>query len=99
LATRVASERTSDVNRRDVSLHSDVLPSFGAFLSAVAHEANGHPDADRLLIQAAAGLNEQVPSEAGYLVPLEWASEMWDRVRDRGALFRLCDRQPVSGAG
>lgn len=70
--------------------------SFQQFVAAVVGAENG--DADKRLKAAAAALgqNETTGSLGGFLVPEQFAVELWSRVYATGRILARCDRQPVS---
>lgn len=79
--------------------YRETFSSLGEFLVTVANAAtsDGRPD-PRLEFSAVAGLNESVPSEGGFLVPGDYAQELWASVYETGAILSRCGRQPVSHA-
>lgn len=75
--------------------------NFGEFLRAVAaaDTSTGRMD-DRLRNQtlAAAGSNESVGSEGGFMVGTDMSADIISRVYDSGALASRCKRIPISSA-
>jgi HK97 family phage major capsid protein len=63
--------------------------SMGEFLMAVAGEAQGRRDT-RLWETRASGLNENVSSEGGFLVPQEYVAELIQRTYERSVLASRC---------
>lgn len=45
---------------------------------------------------AATGLGENIPSEGGFAVPVQFASDLWQSVYDTGVILSLCTPQPVT---
>ena len=60
--------------------------------------AHGAPYRDpRLELSATAtGQGEVFASEGGFLVPVDFAADLWNTVYDTGSILRLCSRQPVT---
>lgn len=71
--------------------------SFHQFISAVLASDTGG-DFDPRLTQntAALGQNEISGPAGGYLVPVQFAREIWTRVYSTGRILARCDRQPIS---
>ena len=53
----------------------------------------------RLLQTRSTGLNELVPSEGGFLVPLDFSSQIIAKAYEQGQILQRVDRIPVSGNG
>lgn len=72
--------------------------SLGEQLIAVAKFAlSDGRDVDRRLFEVRAlGLNEAVPSEAGFLVQTDFAGELYKRTYETGSLAQLCRDIPIS---
>ena len=71
--------------------------NFRAFISAVvAAENTGDPDIRLKFSAAASGLNEGSGPSGGYLVPTQFAQELWMRVYSTGRILARCDRQPLT---
>lgn len=88
------------VNARDYRIvqNEDLFPSFGDQLIAVMHHArDGYTD-PRLLMRAASGLNESVPSEGGWLVQQEFVNTILEKVYGVGEIAKRVTRTPI-GAG
>ena len=70
---------------------------MGEFLKAVAMaDHHGGRDRDpRLEFQAASGMNEQVPSEGGYLVQEDVAGVLQERATAEATLAPRCRRVPI----
>lgn len=68
------------------------------FWSAVVRAGiDGFPSADRRLeFSAATGLGATFPSEGGFLIQQEWASDLWNAVYSTGQALGRCTRQPIS---
>ena len=82
-----------------VKTYRDEFESHGHFLVAVAQAGiDGYSHADpRLEFSAiATGLGEGVPSEGGFLVGHEMATDLWQKVYDTGQILARCDKQPVT---
>lgn len=75
--------------------------NFGEQLRAVvqATRTNGRSVDPRLMQAAAAGANESVPSDGGFLVQADFATEIWTRAHDMGQLLSRVRRTPVNGNG
>ena len=75
--------------------------SFGEFAGAVkAATSSGFRQVDSRLnhIQAATGMSSNIPSDGGFLVQSDFASEIMGKVHETGALFNLCRKIPISNA-
>lgn len=70
--------------------------SFGAQLTAVMNAARPGGKVDARLYNAA-GLNETVPSEGGFLVQQDFSTELLQDVFQTGILASRCRRIPISG--
>jgi HK97 family phage major capsid protein len=81
--------------RADVQEQFD---NFDSFLAAVVQygASNGMAHDRRLVWASASGANESFPSEGGFLVPSDFAIELWERAYNTGILLSLCDRQPIT---
>ena len=84
--------------RRD-TYHAE-FEDFPSFLAAVMDAGiNGpHHNADpRLEYSAAAtGSGKTVPSDGGFLVPTDFATDLWMATYDTGQILDRCTRQPVT---
>lgn len=97
-----ADESTSSGEKRTVvevgENHSESEPwgSLGVFMRSV-HSA-GTPDGltDVRLLRAASGLNESVPSDGGFLVQKDFATELLKKTHDTGVLQSRTRRMPIS---
>lgn len=79
------------------SFNGGGFKSFGELLQAAAKAAAPGGQADQRLYNAAAsGLNEQVPSEGGFLVQQDFQRELINSVYETGKLAKLCKRIPIS---
>ncbi|WP_454629546.1 phage major capsid protein [Bradyrhizobium cenepequi] len=78
-------------------IQAQQFESFVQFIAAViSAEANDRAD-PRLVYQAAAtGLNETGGAAGGFLVPSQFAEQLWLRVYATGRILARCDRQPVT---
>jgi HK97 family phage major capsid protein len=78
--------------------HKGPFNSFGEQLQAIV--ASARPGArvdDRLLaVQNASGANEAIPSEGGFLVQQDFASELVKNVFETGQLAKLCRKINIS---
>jgi HK97 family phage major capsid protein len=78
--------------------HKGPFNSFGEQLQAIV--ASARPGArvdDRLLaVQNASGANEAIPSEGGFLVQQDFASELVKNVFETGQLAKLCRKVNIS---
>lgn len=74
--------------------------SFGEQLQAIARAGMNKGDQAqrdaRLVWQAAAGANEAVPSEGGFLVQPDFSTELLDLMHETGDLLALVRRVPLS---
>jgi HK97 family phage major capsid protein len=75
--------------------------NLGEQLRAVvqATRTNGRTVDPRLMQAAAAGASEAVPSDGGFLVQSDFATEIWTRAHDMGQLLSRVRRTPVNGNG
>ena len=71
--------------------------SFGQQLAAVMRAGVPGGSVDPRLFSAAAGLNETVPSDGGFLVQQDFATEILQDVFQTGILASRCRRIPISG--
>lgn len=69
--------------------------SFGEQLMAVARAAQPGGSIDNRLTTRAAGMNEAVPAEGGFLVQQDFASELLKRAYQTGVLAQRCRRVPI----
>jgi len=71
--------------------------SFGHFLQAVrrADARGGYRDPRLVEERAISGASESIPSDGGYLVQTEIASEIWRRTNEVGVLLPRCRRIPI----
>lgn len=70
--------------------------SFGEFLGAVVNVETVPSRDPRLIFEAVTGLGESVGEHGGFLIPTEFASQLWDRTYDSGQFLAMCTRQPVT---
>lgn len=83
----------------DKAVGENAFKSAGEFFSAVKHSAY-HPYAtDKRLVamKAAAGANEGVPADGGYLVPKDIASDIYKAMFPQGNLLSFFKPLPVTG--
>ena len=71
--------------------------SLGEQLMAVRKWDEPGGERDARLSRAASGLNEAIPSDGGFLVQKDFASELLKRVYQTGQLANRCRRIPISG--
>ena len=72
--------------------------SLGEQLQAVMHAAQGDSRIDeRLITRAALGAAEGSPSDGGFLVQTDFASELFQRVYETGQVVSRCRYIPISG--
>jgi HK97 family phage major capsid protein len=76
---------------RDPATHG--FRSFGEQLVAI-HNAAHWPDADRRLVRAPAGANEVNPTDGGFLVAPQFATELIGSIYEDAVLAPLTDRRP-----
>lgn len=74
--------------------------SFGEQMQAVirASQPGGYVD-PRLTSRAVSGMSEGTPSDGGFLVQTDFATELLKRVYETGQVANRCRRIPVSGNG
>lgn len=83
---------------------AEKFKGFGEFLGAVARDAMNAGDRsqrDRRLnwqMIKAAGANEAVPSEGGFLVQSDHSTELLDMMHDQGEILRRVRRIPISAS-
>jgi HK97 family phage major capsid protein len=95
-----AASRSRSVQKAQEPESKEVFPSFGAQLAAVMRAGipGGSVDPRLNNIRAAAsGLNEGTPSDGGFLVQQDFASQLLQDVFDTGILAPKCRRIPISG--
>ena len=99
-ATKVPGEPASAPDKREAPGQKPAgFGNFGEFLMAVRQAAEPGADVDpRLSTRAASGLGESVPSDGGFLVAKEFATELLKRAYDTGQLVSKVRRIPI-GAG
>lgn len=68
--------------------------SIGEFLTSVAGEAQGRRDG-RLWEKRASGMNENLSSEGGFLVPQEFVADLLKRTYETSTLANLCRKMPI----
>lgn len=73
---------------------AEQFDTFVQFLAAVIG-ADGSERLDARLA-AATGQNEAVGSAGGYLVPTEFAAQLWSKAYTQGRIMQRCDRQPIT---
>lgn len=73
------------------------FPSFGHFLKAVVDAGRGGARLDPRLMAAASGVNESVPSEGGFAVPVDYSNEIASRAFSGGEILSRVRRRNVSG--
>jgi len=72
--------------------------SFGEFLQAVVHGSDPGTMPDRRLVEdRAAGLNENIGSEGGFLVTTDFSTQLLQRVYETGLLAGRTFRFQISG--
>ncbi len=84
---------------RTADLYRDEFASFGDFLdSVVAVGTKRFPQPDPRLEYASGpiGLGEAIPSAGGFLVPVEHAAELHERVYETGAILSRVTRWPAT---
>ena len=87
----------SDGNIPDADDKQTKFSSLGEQLRAAAMaEEPGRRYVDPRLLRAATGLSEGIPSDGGFLVQTDFASELLRRVYDFGAVAGRCRRIPIS---
>ncbi|AFM40327.1 phage capsid family protein [Desulfosporosinus acidiphilus SJ4] len=93
-------EMTNPVNQPlypEPKAKKEKFASFGEQLRAVIEAARPGGSMDnRLSIKAAAGLNENVGSDGGFLVDDDFSKEILKRAYDTGILASRCNKVPLS---
>lgn len=76
----------------------DEFETLGRFLqAAISAEGMDGPSDPRLLRQAvASGHGEAVGTEGGFLVPPDFASQIWERAFAFGRILQRCERLPLT---
>ena len=88
-------ERVSDDPRNG-------FKSLGEFATIVKSASAGNMSDERLrIMSAASGMNESQGADGGFLVPQEFATQIWDGggMNDANSLLQECDVIPVTGSG
>lgn len=70
--------------------------TFGEQLIAVARAADPSRGVDRRLLRAAAGMSEGTPSDGGFLVQQDYASEIKMKMFSTGQILQRVTRMPIS---
>lgn len=86
------------IKRRAVPVEPQgrVFNSFGEQLAAVIRAGTPGGQVDPKLYELApSGMGETVPSDGGFLVESAFASEIFRRAYDTGAVAKLCRRMPI----
>ena len=73
--------------------------STGEFFKAVRAAGEGETDKRLLTMKAAAGANETIPSEGGFLVPVDMASGILEKTWATGTVLSRFNAIPVQGNG
>jgi HK97 family phage major capsid protein len=73
--------------------------SSGEFFKAVRAAGEGETDKRLLTMKAAAGANETIPSEGGFLVPVDMASGILEKTWATGTVLSRFNAIPVQGNG
>lgn len=88
-----------EITGKDPQMEKDKFESAGEFFLAVMRAASPQPYIDpRLRVSmrnAATGLQEGIPSDGGFLVQQEFASELLARAYQTGQVASRCRRIPV----
>ena len=74
----------------------DTVADFWAAVVMSAEEGYGVVDKRLEYAAAATGLGETVPSDGGFVVPVQFAEDLWEKVYSTGQLLDRCVRQPVT---
>jgi len=100
-----AMEKANELEENEVRVKDYAEPkksmwqNFGEFLSSV-RKVETHREVDnRLVEQRASGLNETVPSEGGFLVPTDFATELYKRTYDTAQVSSKARKITVKGNG
>ncbi|MDP4117591.1 MAG: phage major capsid protein [Bacillota bacterium] len=87
------------VNRSDTPTSGNLgkFNNFGDQLLAVYNAAQpNRPIFDERLMNSASGANESVPSDGGFLVQTDFASELLKNAYETGILAPICKKIPIS---
>ena len=87
------------VNRADAPSNSNKgrFANFGEQLIAVYNAAQpNRPVIDERLLNSASGANESVPSDGGFLVQTDFATELLKNAYETGILAPKCKKIPIS---
>ena len=78
--------------------YRDEFETLPDFLAAVVMAAlDGYDVRDpRLIYAAVTGAGETIPSDGGFVVPDQMATDLWQTVYDVGHILDRCARQPVT---
>ncbi len=79
------------------SRSKDKFASFGQQLAAIMRAGTPGNSVDPRLYNAASGLNETVPSDGGFMVQTDFASEILKQTWETAKIAKLCKRVPISG--
>ena len=77
--------------------NKDSFTSLGQQMAAVFHAGQPGGTVDPRLFNAASGLNESVPSEGGFLVQQDFATELLQDAIATGTLAPKCSKVTISG--
>jgi HK97 family phage major capsid protein len=87
------------VNKADAPASGNIgkFANFGEQLKAVYNAAQpNRPVIDERLMNSASGANESVPSDGGFLVQTDFASELLKHAFETGILAPKCKKIPIS---
>jgi len=70
--------------------------TFGEQLIAVMRASDPSRGLDRRLLRAAAGMSENIPSDGGFLVQQDYASEIKTKMFSTGQILQRVTRMPIS---
>lgn len=91
---------TGEIPRIEVNEPEPRFENFGEQLAAVAaaamNRSSGVPPDTRLQWQAATGANEAVPSEGGFLVQTDFATDLLQRMNEMGDIISRVRDIPIS---
>ena len=74
----------------------DTAADFWKAVVMSAPEGYGVADPRLEYSTAATGLGETIPSDGGFVVPVQFAETLWEKVYSAGQLLDRCTRQPVT---
>lgn len=102
--SRVPTERRALLLGPDGRAQPDIVGyqgrpfrTFSEQLFAIVRAANDPRNTDSRLVMAATGANENIASDGGFLVQVDFANEMLRRMYEFGAILNRVRKIPISG--